>query len=210
MLVIAGGLALRSSSFDLSPVQALNGLHRGLIGTIGDGVYKLVGPLPAIIGTVIITVIIAAVRRDLAAASTFAITVAATWLPAAFIKIMVARPRPPQSLLPHPPHTQPDASYPSGHTVFLIALAIAAVLITRSRAVRRIWVIAGIAGTLLVAFCVLTDGLHYPTDVIASAIWGGGVAPLVGALWSRAVVPRIRLFRPNGKGPTSSTQTPAR
>ena len=210
VLVVGGGLLLRDSAFDLPLVEALNTLHRGVFAAIGDGVYRGVGPVPAIAATVILTGVIFAVRRDLATASTFAVTVAVTWLPAALIKVFVGRPRPDADALMHAPATQPDASYPSGHIVFATALVIAAVLVTRSVALRRVWILAGSAGTVLVAFCVVSDGLHFPTDAAASLIWAAGIAPFVGTFWRRIVVPRFKIFRQrqsNAMGPGSADRS---
>ncbi|MGN6325331.1 phosphatase PAP2 family protein [Pseudolysinimonas sp.] len=194
VLVAAGGIALRTSSFDLPVDRALNTAHTGAIGALGDAVYRFVGPVPAIIGTAVLTAILLLVRRDLRVAAGFAVTIAVTWLSSAVVKIAVARPRPDPSLLPHPSPAQTDASYPSGHAVFITALVVTAVLVTRSPALRRVWAIVGGLAVIGVGVLLVSDGVHFPTDVLASWIWSLSLAPLVAAVW-------VLIVRPRGAGP---------
>jgi membrane-associated phospholipid phosphatase len=194
VLVVAGGIALHASAVDLSVDQALNGLHTGAFGALGDAVYTYVGPVYAIVGTAVLTVIILIVTRDLRLASTFAVTIAVTWLSSAVVKILVARPRPELALLPHPPVAQHDASYPSGHAVFVAALVVTAVLITRS-ALRLLWAIAGGIAVIGIGVVLVSDGVHFPTDVLASWVWSLTLAPLVCAVWTWIVRPRRRAAR---------------
>lgn len=187
VLVAAGGFALRRSAFDLPVDQALNTFHHGVVGAFTDAVYRYVGPVPAIVATAILTAVILLVRRDPRAASTFAITIAVTWIPSVVVKVLVARPRPELAALSHPSAAQHDASYPSGHAVFLSALVVAAVVVTRSTALRRLWVVLGVVGIVVLILSLLTDGVHFPTDVLASIVWSLALAPLVAALWQRIV-----------------------
>jgi undecaprenyl-diphosphatase len=199
-VVVVGGVLLRSSSFDLTPVQSLNTGHVGIAAAVGDIAYRVVGPVPAIVGTAVITALILLIRRDLAVASTFAVTIAVTWLSSAVVKVLVGRPRPEGSMLPHPPALQADASYPSGHVVFVTALVVTAILLTDSVALRRVWVIVGVLAILAITLCVLSDGVHFPTDVTASIAWAVGVAPLTCVLWQRIVLPRLPFLRPRIPG----------
>ena len=199
VVVLAGGLALRRSAVDLPVDQWLNHGHVGAGAAIGDLVYTALGPVPAVIVTVVLTVVIVVVRRDLFVASTFAVTVAATWLSSAAVKVVMGRPRPEASLLLHPPAPQGDASYPSGHAVFVTALAVTAVMVTGSVVLRRVWAIAGCLAVVGVALAVVSDGLHFPTDVLASVIWGASIAPAVSIAWARFIAPRVPLLRPRGR-----------
>ena len=195
VLVVAGGIALHASAFDLPVDRALNGLHTGAVGALGDAVYKFVGPLYAILGTAVLTAVLLVVKRDLRLASTFAVTIAVTWLSSAVVKIAVARPRPGVALLPHPSPAQTDASYPSGHAVFAAALVVTAVLLTRSVALRRVWAIVGGIAVVGIGVLLVSDGVHFPTDILASWVWSLAVAPLVCAVWTWIVRPRRRAAR---------------
>lgn len=184
VLILVIGLVIRTSRFDFAVVKFLNGYHNGAIGSAANAVYTIFEPAPAIVGTVVLTGIVLAITRNLRVASTFAVTIAATWLSLAVVKLIVHRPRPDSSLLPFPfTPAQVDASYPSGHTAFVTALVVTIVL---GIAVRRSRWIAGIIGALLivgVATALVVDGVHFPSDVIASIVWGIVVAPLARTIW---------------------------
>lgn len=191
IVVVAGGLVLARSAFDLPVDVALNRLHTGAFATFGDLMYKGFGPVPAILGTAVITAIVLLARRSLRLASTLAVTVAVTWLPAAIVKIAVDRPRPQLSALPHPPALQSDATYPSGHAVFVTALAITAVMLAMTPAFRVLWAVLGVVVLGLLTLALLSDGVHFPTDVFASVVWALTLAPLVRAVWDRLLGERL-------------------
>ena len=46
--VLVVGLVIRTNHFDFAVVQLLNGHHYGTVGSLGNAVYKLFGPVPAI------------------------------------------------------------------------------------------------------------------------------------------------------------------
>lgn len=196
VVVLIVGLVIRTSHFDLAMVQILNAHHHGAVGTVTIAVYKIFGPVPAIVGTVVLTGVILAITRDLRVASTFAVTVAATWLSLAVVKLIVHRPRPDASLLPFPFNpAQIDASYPSGHAAFITALVVTIVL---GLAARRSRWIAGVIGGLLVlgvGIALVVDGVHYPSDVGASIVWGIAVAPLARMLWVSVVLRGVDTVR---------------
>ncbi len=189
VVVLVVGLVIRTTHFDFAVVQFLNGYHFGAVGSLTNAIYKIFAPAPAIIGTVVLTGIILALTRNLRVASTFAATIAATWLSLAVVKLIVHRLRPDSSLLPFPFNpAQIDASYPSGHAAFVTALVVTIVL--GLAAGRRRW-LAGIIGGLLilgVGTALVIDGVHFPSDVIASIIWGIVVAPLARIIWVSVVL----------------------
>ncbi len=191
--VTSGGLLLRTAGAVEMPLsQALNRLHAGFVAELGDLLYRWAGPVPAIVSTALVTAVILIVSRDLRVASTFAVTIAVTWLSMALVKLTVDRPRPDASLLSSPfQPLQHDASYPSGHAAFLTIFAVTLVALIRRRDLR---IVAAAAAVLLVvgALLLLTiDGVHYPTDVTASVLWALAVGPLVRAAWVRIALPRI-------------------
>lgn len=212
IVVTVGGLLLKLAGHAELPLsQSLNRLHHGAVATMGDLLYKWAGPLPAIAATVVLTAIILLVSRDLRVASTFAVTIAVTWLSMAVIKLAVDRPRPDPSQLslPYRP-IQHDASFPSGHAAFLTIFVICLVgLISgnRARIVAAVIAIVAIAGAGLL---LTIDAVHYPTDVLASVLWVLGVGPLVRAAWVRGVMPRIPFLRRGpGTGRRSVTRSRA-
>ncbi len=191
-IILSVGLLIRNSQFDFAVVQFFNGFHTGAIGAVTNAVYVLFGPVPAILGTAVVTVIVLAATRNLRLASTFAVTIAATWLSLAAAKLIVQRPRPDASLLPFPfDPAQVDASYPSGHTAFVTALVVTIVLATAAGPARRWAVVVGGLLILGVGVSLMIDGVHYPSDVLASMLWGIAVAPFARMLWVSAVLPRF-------------------
>ncbi len=203
VVVAVGGLLLRGAGAVEMPLsEAVNRLHTGFVAELGDLLYRWAGPVPAIVATGLVTAVILVVCRDLRVASTFAVTIAVTWLSMALVKLAVDRPRPDARLLssPYKP-LQHDASFPSGHAAFLTIFAVTLVALIRRTGLR---IVAAVAAVLLVggALLLLTiDGVHYPTDVTASVLWALAVGPLVRSAWVRIVLPRIpgpRAERPGG------------
>jgi membrane-associated phospholipid phosphatase len=203
VVTVFGILAARTATvtrFDQSIDIALNQLHTGVVGSIASGVYAIFSPVPAVILTALLAGLIWAVTRQLRVAMTFAVIVAVTWLPSAVIKALVHRTRPDSSMLSHPFTPFPfDASYPSGHTVFITALAIAVFFLVSGRRARGVAAGVGAVVVAIVAVALLIDGVHFPTDVLASIVWSLAVAPLVLMLWNRFVIPRtFRAIRAEG------------
>jgi membrane-associated phospholipid phosphatase len=189
IVIIIVGLIIRSHQLDFVVVQFMNGYHHNKIGSITNAVYKIFGPGPAIAGTIALTAIILALTRNLRVASTFAATIAATWLSLAAVKLIVHRIRPDASLLPFPFNpAQVDASYPSGHAAFVTALVVTVVL---GAAAGRNRIIAAIVGGFLVigvGTSLVIDGVHFPSDVIASILWGIAVAPFARMVWVSVIL----------------------
>lgn len=190
LLVVTMGVFLRVAPSPNGAEQAItvwfNSARTGVIGGITTAVYDSLEPIFAVIITALLAVSLWIVTRRLRLAITFAVVVAATWLPIAVFKFLFFRARPDALLLPHPVTPAPfDASYPSGHVAFVTALAMAFVLIAGTTTWRIVAIVLGSLGVIVVALSVLVDGVHFPTDVIASIVWGVGVAPLVWLVWHR-------------------------
>ncbi len=155
IVVLAFGLIIRHSHFDLAVVQTFNNVHHGTIASITNAVYKYFGPLYAVVGTVLLTGIIVLVTRSLRIGSTFAATVAATWVSLAAVKLIVHRLRPDQALLSFPFHpAQIDASYPSGHAAFVTALVVLFVCAQPDNQQDLIVVVDGYDQAIVIAFDV--------------------------------------------------------
>ena len=179
------------SSFDRSVSRSLNELHTGVLGGLATGIYSVLSPVFAVVITAVIAAVILAATRRIRIAITFAVIVAVTWLPSAAMKILVHRARPDITTLAHPFAHQPvDGSYPSGHLVYVAAVVVTFALLARPGAWRGFALVAGTILCILVGVALVVDGVHYPTDVFASALWSATIAPLVFALCARVLLQR--------------------
>ncbi|WP_295010981.1 phosphatase PAP2 family protein [uncultured Microbacterium sp.] len=175
--VIGLGFATTPEHPDHAVVTALNTLHTGAWGAVASAVYRGIEPIPAVGITLAIATLVWWVSRSLRTAVLFGTTVALTWLPVAAIKLLVDRPRPDATLLAHPfVPAQPDGSFPSGHTAYVVALAFGFWFLLRHT--RWAWapVVFGVAMTAFVGLAVVSDGLHFPTDVLGSVVWAVSTA----------------------------------
>jgi membrane-associated phospholipid phosphatase len=70
------------------------------------------------------------------------------------------------------------------------ALVVTIVLALAAGPARRL---AAVCGGLLIAgvgVSLVIDGVHYPSDVLASILWGIAIAPLARMLWVSVVLAR--------------------
>jgi len=191
-LVTVTGLVLRAHHLDQALSHALNELHTGVIGAATTLAYKAIGPVPAIVLTVIVTGVIWLVTRKLAVAAAFAGVVAVTWLSSDVVKIHVHRVRPDGHLLTYPfTPAQLDSSYPSGHVVFVTTFVIALGFILRGTRWMPVWIIAGTLAVVGIALAVAIDAVHYPTDAVASVLWGLTVTPGVRVVLVDWLLPKV-------------------
>lgn len=189
IVVAFGALVAKTGAMtrvDLRGDVLLTRWHTGAVGALGSAVYRIFSPAEAIVLTAAVVVVIALVTRHLRLAATFAVVVAGTWVPSAVVKILVDRARPDTAALSHHLTTMPtDPSYPSGHMVFVTSLALAFVFLAHGTRRRPIAIAVGIVAVAVVGLCLVSDGVHYPSDVLASIVWSLGVAPLVLAVCNR-------------------------
>jgi undecaprenyl-diphosphatase len=190
--VVVLGFVMKATQADQALVVALNQSHTGWWGAVGNAVYRGIEPVPAVVITLVIAALVWAVSRSLRTAILFGLTVAFTWLPVAAIKILVDRPRPDAALLAHPfSPLQTDGSFPSGHTAYVVALAFAFWFLLRGTRFAWLPVALGVVATATVGLAVVSDGLHYPTDVLGSALWALATAAAVRWLIVDVIAARI-------------------
>lgn len=92
------------------------------------------------------------------------------------LKVIFARERPSDvgSII-----TETSFSFPSGHSMGSIGLALAVILLLWPTKWRAVALIIGIGYVLLIGFSRLYLGVHYPTDVAAGWLLGAGWVALV-------------------------------
>lgn len=126
------------------------------------------------------------VRRSPVNAVAFGGIVATGWLLAGVIKVIVPEPRPNGALLDHPLMAETgNGSFPSGHTAFVAALALACWLLARgTRASLPVAIVGGAAIVGMGAARLYVSG-HYLTDVIGSVLTVATAAILFAGVWNR-------------------------
>lgn len=180
LVVIVTGLLVRNSSFDFPVTRAFNELNTGFIGSLVTAVYHLFATKPAIVWIVGLSVIIWVCFRSFRTGAVFGLTVFFSWLGIAIMKIVFARARPDKSELPNPSEFSPaDFSFPSGHTGIVTITLVALIIVTTGTKVQMIPRIVAPILIVLIIFTVLTLGVHFPTDALASLVWGLAVTPVV-------------------------------
>ncbi|WP_175557506.1 phosphatase PAP2 family protein [Raineyella antarctica] len=199
LLVTVVGFLLKYFPVDAGLAVWLNGFHVGFVGALTSGVYHVFSPGPAILITLVVAGIIWLVRKDFRPALAFAGVVAVTWVPSDIVKLIVHRPRPDVALQPH--HFVPvqvDASYPSGHMVFVVVLVVALVFVLRDTRWLGLSVALGTVLVVVVGLSLVIDAVHFPTDVLASVVWSLTVAPAVRVIGVDMIMPRLRFLDPKG------------
>ena len=185
VIVIALGFAVKDSTFDLPLTQAMNSLNVGVFGDVVNFAYGSLQPIFSF-GFCAAGVIIYVVRRHpWRPLISFAATVIFAWLPIVFLKKFYQRPRIDPADLPNPGDYVPhDWSYPSGHTAFVTAVVVAMLLATHATKAHNIARILGAVFTLIIIGCVMTVGVHYFTDALASVIWAFTIGPVGWTIFS--------------------------
>lgn len=199
VVITVAGFLLKKHPVDLALSKALNSLHTGAFGAVTSAIYHIISPVPAILITMVICALIWLVGKSLRTAIAFGGLVAVTWLPSAVVKSVVHRPRPDAALLPHPfTPVQTDPSFPSGHTVFIVAFVIGVAYLLRGTRWFGLWKVVGTVLVIVVALSIMIDAMHYPTDVLASIVWSLSVAPAVRVVGVDMLMPRIPFLAPPG------------
>ena len=204
LVVLAAGIALAHSSSattaETNLLAQVAGARIGWLVSVSLALNWIFSPPIALIIGIVSAALVFVVSRSWITVLHFALLVLGTWLSSEVIKLLVHRPRPAarlaDTLVPNP---DPD-SYPSGHVCFVVGLGLAIfVLAIRSR-VRVIIAVLAVLLALITAASRVYIGVHYPTDALASLVFG--VAAFVGVetvwrRWSGAI------FRPKQVDPAS-------
>lgn len=178
LAVLLLGALMQHSTLDLPLTQWMNAQRVGLVDTVATLVYAALEPPFAVLLVVALSALIWARTRNLLSGLRFGAAIADTWLPVIALKLVFHRPRPEAALLAHPSPTLPtDWSFPSGHTAFVTALVVVAVL-ELGPARRTLTVPLAVLAILGMGAVVLILGHHYPSDVAASILWSTALAPL--------------------------------
>ena len=152
------------------------------------------GYLLAIVAAPLVAVVLLIARRRLRDAFFLATAALGASGLVVALKIALHRQRPNlwMSLAP-----EQSFSFPSGHAMITLTVALAVMLVAWQSRSRRLFLLAGVTFTLLVGFSRVYLGVHYPSDILAG--WTAAVAWTFGL---RAIV--YRGTRPERPPSTSS------
>ncbi|MEY9852959.1 membrane-associated phospholipid phosphatase [Leifsonia sp. EB41] len=203
LLVVLAGLAIVASpaitAWDLGVIRAVEGARTPFLDAVtlaDDVLFSPVAAL-AIVGLVSAATWIA--RRRLGPALAFAALALLPWLGSTVVKDVVQRPRPLSAELPHHVLTDTGFSFPSGHTSFAVALALALLIVFGQGRLRGPLIAFAVVAPLLTAFSRVYLGVHNPTDVLASLVYATAAVLLVlGVL--RLIAPPLERFPLIGPG----------
>ncbi|MEO7121968.1 MAG: phosphatase PAP2 family protein [Lacisediminihabitans sp.] len=197
VLVIVVGLVVAHAaewdSRELAVLQWLSAHHTASLSAIALGIAWLFSPPIAAAITVLVGIAVLAVTRSPTRLLTFWAMVGVSYLGSEVVKQIVRRVRPDSSGFANPLANEHSFSFPSGHTSFAAALAIAIIFLARDHYVRRIVAVCLVSvAVLIVAWSRVYLGVHYPTDVVAAIIYAAASSVLVLLLWLGVVMPRLR------------------
>jgi membrane-associated phospholipid phosphatase len=200
----AGPLA-RADGNALHGLSSLS-LHHQWISTLGDGLSESVDLPYLIAALVLICAAGLAWGRPRQVAAAVVLVVGANFL-TQLIKVVAAHPRY-QSFLG--PYQLDDTAFPSGHATAAMSLALAAVLVTPRRG-RRVVAIGGGTFALAVSTSLVTEGWHFPSDVLGAFLINGMVSMLVLAALDvvGARSAENGSIRPRGKPALRAVSAPA-
>ncbi|MGF7149596.1 undecaprenyl-diphosphatase [Sphingomonas zeicaulis] len=143
--------------------------------------FTRIGDAPARIGFAIVAVVLLLVRRRAAAAALLPLATLIETVLTSGLKLAFARPRP--ALLDHLDSVT-SLSFPSGHAAHNMALWLLGALLLAPN--RRWAVAAALVVPLLVGMSRVVLGVHWPSDVLAGWLFGGGVALLAASIQRRS------------------------
>lgn len=200
MVGVAGALIRGTTGVSVAEEHVLvwiNGLRNPVLDGIALFLQVVFAPLGAVIITVSVSVAAGLLKSTAAAGIKAAVLIGAPCLVAWLLKVMIARPRPDSGLLPDPLfHIGGATSFPSGHTVFAMALALFPAMEVAHRRIVRVVCVLAIALIVIVALSRLYLGVHYPSDVLASLVLAAAVFFLARAIWILIGFTRRNRFHP--------------
>lgn len=194
LLVVLAGLAIVASpavtAWDLEVIRAIESARTPVLDAVALTDAVVFSPVSALVIVAVVSAVSWLVRRSPGTAIAFAALALLPWLGSTIVKDIVRRPRPLAAGLPHHVLTDTGFSFPSGHTSFAVALALALLIVFGSGRLRRPLLVFAIVAPLLTAFSRVYLGVHNPTDVLASLVYATAAVLLVLAVL-RLVAPRV-------------------
>lgn len=198
---------------ELALDEALTDHQTPVLNIVAVGASTVFSPPGIIVVLAASFFVLLLVRRS--PVNAFAFTGLATfgWLCSEIFKLTVAEPRPPAALLDHPLLAESGFnSFPSGHTTYVAAYAIACWLLARGTRFAVPVAVLGVAAVVSMGAVRLYVSAHYLTDVLGSVLVAVTAAIFFCGVWNRiglAVLSRVPLIGRIGPVPQSGDRTGA-
>jgi len=189
LAVITVGMLMKSSagwtSMEMGILRRVNLMHTPQLDGVARGIDWLFSPPVAVVLVLIATGSILLATRKPRVAIQFVLIVMMPTFGAAVIKLLVQRPRPDIASLPHILVLEPGGlSFPSGHTSFAACFLLGLIVVAARQRWRPLLIIAAVVVALATAASRVYLGVHYPSDVVASIVYGTSAVTLVNVFWS--------------------------
>ncbi|MGH1550347.1 phosphatase PAP2 family protein [Leifsonia poae] len=166
--------------------EELTDHQHAVLNGVGVALSAIFSPPGILVLLALSFVFLLVVRRSPVNAFAFTGLAAFGWLSSEVFKLIVAEPRPAAALLDHPLLAEAGHdSFPSGHTTYIAAYAIACYLLARGT--RWQWPVAvlGVIAVVGMAGIRLYVSAHYLTDVLGSVLVALTAAVFFTGLWNR-------------------------
>lgn len=198
----------RNAEFGID--QFLSRHHSPALNGIALTIQVLLSPIGILDTLIVVFLFLLLVRRSPVNAIAVVSVAGIGWLSSEVFKIVVAQPRPNQALLQNSLIPEGGTgSFPSGHTTFAVAFAIACYFLARQTRWSKATLAGGILFVTVVGLSRLYLGVHYPSDIIGSVLVAATTTSVVTVLWNKyalSVLARIPLIDRFGPLPEPSAK----
>ena len=190
--------------------QVLSRDHNAVLTAIALAINAILSPLGVVVILAAVLVVLLLVFRSPVNAVAVTMIAATGWLSSEGFKLIVSRPRMSSSLLADPLASESGLdSFPSGHTSFAVAMAIALYLLARNTRWSKLALGGGIVFAVVVGASRLYLGVHYPSDILGAVLGPIAVIIFIAGLWNRygmVVMNRIPLLAHFGPIPQARSE----
>lgn len=209
--ILALGLVLRIvpgvMSAEMALDEALTDHQVPVLTVVALALSTIFSPVGCVIILLAAFLFLLLVRRSPVNAFAFTGLAGFAWVCAEPVKLLVAEPRPSAAMLDHPLLAESGTdAFPSGHTTFVAALAIACWVLARGTRGQRAVGVAGVIAVIVMGAARLYVSAHTLGDVIGAVLVAATAAVLFSGVWNLigvATMRRVRILRALGPIPTT-------
>ena len=166
--------------------QELSRDHNAALTAIALAINTVLSPPGIVLILAGLFMVLLLVSRAPVNATAVTLIAATGWLSSEGFKLIVSRARLSPTLLVDPLASESGwDSFPSGHTSFAVAVAIAVYLLARNTKWSTPVLAGGIVFAVVVGASRLYLGVHYPSDILGAVLGPIAVIIFVSGVWNR-------------------------